>query len=165
PGGMQTQARVDELAQDQREVINNWPPDDPSFDEFLSDLVIEAEVEMQMAWNPVRRKINEFQDHLMRHDRKLSWSPRLLSMPEEHRTDYRQENSRIRAGTFGASGSVEQVGNQVSVHTSKGDVTEIAWIRTVPDWLTASIIGDEIAQLLAFKRAAGLFDDPLRRSA
>jgi len=147
-GGLHTQERVNELADEQREILNNWGGDDSSLDEFVSDLILEAEVASQMAWNPVRRKIHEFQDVLMRHEGKLSW----------------RESTSPRALVAQASDE-EPIARQVTVTTSRGEVTEEAQIRTVPDWLTASIVADEIAQLLAFQKAVGLFDNPLSQTA
>lgn len=160
---LNTQQRIDELADERREVIETASREGDPLDEFLSDLVIEAEVEMQMTWNPIRRKIHDFQDSLMQFDGRLSWSPKVLAVPEHIRTQNGHPHlSQVRLDAFATA---DKVGSEVTVHTSRGDVTEAVWIRNVPDWLTASIVGDEIAQLLAFKKAVDLFDQPSSRSA
>lgn len=153
-GGLHTQERVNELAEEQRDIIDGWPRDDLSLDEFLSDLVIEAEVEMQMAWNPIYRRRSELMNDLSGCDPGLKFSMRRID-PQAEVTSL--STPLVAGERMQSFTSAERSGAEVTIQTSRGDVTETIWVRNVGDWAMGDALADQIAQLLAFKRAVGLF--------
>ena len=137
-----TQGRLDELYELDRERFVQMPRH--ARDEYIQDLVFQAEIEMSLTWNPVSRKLAELQEFLAgKGIRTESWEP--LYEPEK--------------GTEGWSWQrVKRVGCKATVQTPLGPVTEVAWMRNIEGGgVFACVLIDEIARLLAWKKAVDLF--------
>jgi hypothetical protein len=148
--GLSTQARID----DQIEALHGLGS---AGREFVEDLVMGAEVEMRMEWDPIYRKVSEIQDALIQHEPRLKWSVRGLDPSEVTHTAARSPHPEIARDRMRAFEEAQRLGHEVSVETTRGTITESVWVRNVGDWLMASTISEGIAELLAFKKALALY--------
>lgn len=127
-------------------------------DEFIQDMVISAEVELELSWDPIARKAAKLNHILIANGIISSWSSKYLSEPElpEIKLDSNIEDLKESLDKRLESwNDIMYHGCEVECETSKGRVKERAWIRNFEGMLVSPlIIVKNIAELLAFYKAA-----------
>lgn len=126
--------RISELVEDRRDLIDDLP--EWEREEYFQDLIIEAEVEAEYDWNPIVQHRTKFATPL--HRQKLCIG---------HRTEW------LRDPSLDAVTRAERVGCRVTVNTCQGPISETVWIRNMDPWVPVFALSEDIADLLAHKRA------------
>lgn len=122
--------------------------------EYIQDLVISAEVELELTWDPIAKKAAEIHHMLFTKGIVSGYSSKYLSKPElpeiKDINDIEGLQKRIAAWN-----DIEWHGCEVSCETPKGEVTERAWVRNFEGMPASPLtIVENIAELLAFYKAA-----------
>jgi hypothetical protein len=122
--------------------------------EYIQDLVISTEFELELKWNPISRRASEIQSIL--HDRGivLNFTYQYLSKPELPEIKDFFDIERLEA-RLDAMKNIEWQGCKASCETPKGKVIQQAWVRNF-EGMHASplIIVKNIAELLLFCKVA-----------
>jgi hypothetical protein len=152
--------RLQSLVDDHEEELAEVPPDDA--DEYIQNLAIGLEVEVDLSWNPIALASAETHGELVR--RGLSSS---------HRVRYLDPPGVPDAPRHGTPGFVEAfkarvvaleratwVGCSFTYRTRLGDVSAEAWVRnTAHAGVTPLSLAEDVAGLLAGLRALKLADE------
>lgn len=122
--------------------------------EYIQDLVISAEVELEMTWNPISKKAAEIKHYLYASKILSSCTFKFLTKPElpEMRDffDINGLEKRIKAWK-----DIQWHGCEVTCETPKGKVTHKAWVRNFEGMLASPlIIVQNIAELLVLCEVA-----------
>jgi hypothetical protein len=147
-----TQQRANDLFELNKEEIDALPAYEQ--DEYIQDLVIQAEVEMDLTWNPISRKLAELSEGGYRkgiRGESFRWldDPALPAAGEFWRTGDPEALRRRIAELKKAN----RIGCEATVETPEGPVTEVAWMRNIAGVIWPGTIIEEIARLLAWRRA------------
>jgi hypothetical protein len=148
--------RVNELLQEHEDIIADLPPHEAH--DYVDDLLLDAEVEMDFTWNPISRKLAELQDIGYRRGMRgegFRWLDDSGVPPADHfwRTgDVRDLKKRAEA-----LNKANRIGCEATVETPEGPVTEVAWMRNISGVIWPGTIIEGIARLLAWKRALERF--------
>jgi hypothetical protein len=124
--------------------------------DFIQDLVLDAETELELTWDPIAQKVAKLAYILYHKGILKSYGFEYLTKPElpEIKDIYDIEGltKRTNAWKF-----IEWHGCKVSCITSRGIVTDTAWVRNF-EGISASpiVIVENIAQLRAFYKVASL---------
>ncbi|HXI85044.1 MAG TPA: hypothetical protein VNL17_13240 [Verrucomicrobiae bacterium] len=147
------QRRVAEMYEESRPEIGRIEGADR--DELLQDLVLAAEVEAEMAVDPVAQKASQYE--CLASDRKLAQrisESYLHDPPLPDMKDFFDVRA-LKARIAGIQKAVE-VGYEITVDTPKGHVREAVWLRNFEGLgISPSSIAKKIAEYLVFKRACG----------
>lgn len=139
--------------------------------EYVTDLVLQAGIEVDMEWNPICRKAIELQDALDRRGLYRGHGYEPLEHPGL--PEFLRAANLFRDGLFAADMEIvrkridalkkaDRVGGKVTVNTAKGQIAAIVWMRNIEGFgVSATSLVRDIAELLAFKRAADLSGDQL----
>jgi hypothetical protein len=124
--------------------------------EYIQDLVISVEVELELIWNPISKKLAEIEEVLFNKGIISGFSYKLLSKPKlpeiKNFFDIKGIEKRLEIWK-----NVRWHGCEVSCKTPKGKVTEQAWVRNFEGMIASPlIIVQNIAELLAVYKAATL---------
>jgi hypothetical protein len=149
-----------ELSKEEIDALSSWEQD-----EYIQDLVLQAEVEMELAWNPISGKLAELQDIGYRRGMRgegFRWldEPGLPSADEFWRTGDPRALSRRVEGLKKAN----RIGCEATVETPEGPITEVAWMRNIAGIVWPGTVIEGIARLLAWKKALEYFgaEEPSR---
>ncbi|MBA7533708.1 hypothetical protein ES705_25951 [subsurface metagenome] len=124
--------------------------------EYIQDVVISTEVELELKWDPIANMAAEIEHILFEQNIPVATSFKPLSKPElpEIRDIFDLEELKKR---FKAWEEIKWHGYEVTCETRKGKVTEKAWVRNFEGmWASPLIISKNIAELLALYRATTL---------
>lgn len=144
--------KINEYLEDSKEVINSMSEYERH--EYIQDLVISTEIELELTWNPISKKAAETMEILSNRGIVLKKFYKPLSKPElpEIKNYFDVEGLKKRLKIFK---DIKKQGCEVSFQTPKGKVTKQAWVRNF-EGMEASplVIVENIAELLALYEAA-----------
>ncbi len=152
-GRREVQGPTDDLYEEQRDFIEALPVGERDF--YIQDIVDQAEVEKDFEWNPFTRELNRIQRDMQ--DRwPLSesythlWDPEL---PQRHDlndvTSVQKRMEGIRKAT--------RVGCRVELAAPQRKITHTAWMRNLDGCVYPPMVVQDVARLLAWKKALNLF--------
>jgi len=149
---MKFRDKMNEYLEDSRETLSSMSEDERY--EYIQDLVISAEVEVELKWNPISKKAAEIERILLNKGIISGSSSKPLSEPELPEIkgifDIEGHERKLKAWK-----DIKRYGYEVSCETPKGKVTERAWVRNFGGMFASPlIIVRNIAELLAFYKAA-----------
>lgn len=139
--------RIYEMYNESKDEIQNMMPWEEQ--EFVQDLVLQAEVEADMTWNPIVKKASEYDMQIKYKSMSIKW----LDEPgvPDVKDMFDLEGIKKRAE---ALKKATRIGCEIVVETPQGKVSEKVWIRNIKGWGFNSIsLVKEIAELFAFKKA------------
>ena len=139
--------RIQELGDEHSDEIKSLAPHEEY--EFVQDLVLSAEVEADLEWNPIVQKAYEYESQLNAKSMGFEYltDPDLPDIKDMF--DFDGLAKRIKAFD-----KVKRVGCKVTVKTSRGELFETAWMRNIEGFgVSATSLVREIAELLAYKKA------------
>lgn len=144
--------KINEYLEDSKDTLNSMSEYERY--EYIKDLVISTEVELELIWNPISKKASEIKGTLSDKGIISGYSSKTLSKPElpeiKDIFDIEGLERRLKAWK-----NIKWHGCEVSCETPKGRVTERAWVRNFEGMLASPlIIVQNIAELLAFYKAA-----------
>lgn len=151
---MKFRDKINEYLEDSKDTLTSMS--EYELYEYIQNLVISAEVELELTWNPISKKAAEIEGVLINKGIISGHSSKPLSKPElpeiKDIFDIEGIEKRLKAWK-----DIKWHGCEVSCETPKGKVTEQAWVRNF-EGMSASplIIVQNIAELLAFYKAATL---------
>ena len=149
---MKFEEKINEYLEDSKDILSFISGYER--DEYIQDLAISAEVELELTWNPISKKVAQIERILYNKGIISGYSFKYLSKPElpEIRGvfDIERVVKRLKAWK-----NIKWHGCEVSCKTPKGKSTEQAWVRNFEGMLASPlIIVKNIAELLAFYKAA-----------
>jgi len=152
--------RLQPLVDDHASTLSDMPPDDT--DEYIQDLAIGLEVELDLHWNPIARAAAEKSMELWK--RRLSSSHRVSYLDPPGIPDAPLIGEPGFANAFKARVNALQraawVGCRYTYTTNFGDVSEEAWVRNVAHAGVSPVgLAEDIAGLLAAISALKLADN------
>lgn len=147
--------RVQELIKEQEEWLAELPP--AEVDEQIQDMVLAAELDAEMEWNPITRRSAELGTELLRLGEPLASSCGYLEDPP------RPANCYPHAPDFDAEAALRwfrglrRIGCRYSVKTSRGTVTRDVWLRNFEGTgVTPFGLLSEVAELVTARAALAL---------
>lgn len=144
--------KINEYLEDSKDILNSMNEYDRH--EYIQDLVISTEVELELEWNPISKKAAEISSILNSHRIVLSHGYRFLSKPElpEIKDFFDIEGLKAR---IKAMKNVRWQGCEASCETPRGKVTQQAWVRNFEGMhASPTTIVKNIAELLLFCKVA-----------
>jgi len=123
---------------------------------YFQDLVIGAEVEAELTWDPISSKAAEYEGLGIRRGLWKGYSAEYLCDPELPEGDPFSDLDLLkrRAEAFK---EVRRIGRKITVRTRMGEISETVWVRNCEGWgVSPGIIAENIAELIVFKRAVEL---------
>lgn len=151
--------RLNRYLAEEREAIADM---DPEFrDEYFQDLIVSAEVEAELEWDPIAREAAKLRAQIsMRgiassHSWKWLEDPPLPELPAEHDAAYLEA---LKARMEAMKRTV-RIGCKATIRTVFGDVSETVWIRNIEHGGVHPLgLTENMAMLLACKRVLELAD-------
>jgi len=144
--------KIKELLADSSELLNSLTEYDKQ--DFIQDIVLQAEVELELTYDPIAKKAAELEGILLQHKIINGYSTMFLSKPElpeiKDTLDFKGLEKCIKAWN-----DIKWYGCRVSVNTPKGVVCREAWMRNFEcKFISPLSIVQNISELLAFYSAA-----------
>jgi hypothetical protein len=131
-------------------------------DEYLQNLAIGLEVELDLSWNPIALASAEKAMDLMKRGFSSSHGLRYLHPPGIPEVPFRGEPGFVEAfkARVEALRRAPRVGCEFTYHTRLGDVSAEAWVRNTEHAGVSSLgLAEDVAGLLAGLRALKLAGD------
>jgi len=146
------------LYYENQEMIDSLP--DYAKNEYIQDLVIEAEVTTELQMDPIAKLAAEYEIEAMKGGAHGAYSMEYLYDPPLPKGDPFHDIS-ILEKRINAFNSVVRVGCKIIVNTTPISIIQTAWVRNFGDTFISPLkIAENIAMMLAFKKAV----DPKRES-
>ena len=145
---------VHELGEEYRDSIDELPPDER--DEFIQDyVIIGAEVEAALKWDPIAREAAKYKGAVVRQRIAQGWSHEYLTDPAL--PPLRGSFPALDAGSvrkrIEAREMAEYVGVRVTVQMEPTPIAQTAWVRNIEGMgVSPLMLAENIAELLTFKR-------------
>ena len=122
--------------------------------DYIQDLIINAEVDLELTWDPVSRKASEIEKLLILKGILKRYSYRFLSKPDlpeiKDICDVEGLKKRMKAWD-----NIEWQGCEVICETPMGKVMERVWVRNFEGaYVSPIIIAKNIAELITFYKVA-----------
>lgn len=149
---MEFRDKINEYLEDSKDTLNSMSEYERY--EYIQDLVISTEVELELTWNPISKKAAEIEGLLIDKGIISGHSYKPLSKPElpEIKDFFDIEGFEKRLKSWK---DIKWHGCEVSCETPKGKVMGRAYVRNFEGMLASPlIIVENIAELLAFYKAA-----------
>ena len=148
---MQLPRKVSEYIERDKDILDRL--NEYAYHEYIQDLVLDAEVELELDWDPISRKKAEIMGILFSKRIMKRYSFRYFSepeLPEDDPFDIEGLKKRVEAWK-----TIEWHCCEVTCETIKGLVTEKAKVRNFEGGFASPIIiAKNIAELIAFFRVA-----------
>jgi hypothetical protein len=144
--------RLAELVRENEDELEDMSSHDAH--DKIQDMVIAAEIDLDMEWNPISRRAVELQSELHRIDPSARWGYSYLELPPRPAA-CSPWLADFRADAFRAWwDSIERVGCEYRVTTRSGAVTRAVWVRNYQGlYLTPFGMLEELAQVVALNEA------------
>ncbi|QTA37579.1 DUF2726 domain-containing protein [Thermosipho ferrireducens] len=138
---MQIPIKIGEYLKDNQDILSSMGEYERN--EFIQDLVISAEVEQELTWDPIAKKAAEIGNILFTNGITNNYGYRFLSKPE-------LPNKRINSYN-----RIEWIGCEAWCETPKGKITSKVWIRNFEGILVSPLsIVKNIAELSVYYKTA-----------
>lgn len=144
--------KINEYLEDSKEMLNSISEYERY--EYIQDLVVSTEIELELTWNPISNKAAEMIENLSNEGIISTKFCKHLTKPElpEIKNFFDVEGLGKSLKSWK---DIEWQGCEVSFQTPRGKVTQQAWVRNFEGMLASPIIiVENIAELLALYKAA-----------
>ena len=150
--GIDFEEHIESLVEENREAIDNLPPDEQY--EYTQDLVLQQEVMSDLDHNLVTQRVLEFREQIQAISGSWSWREehRHYEEPELPNLEGRGVLGSLKGATarLAAMSEVERVGCVFTLSdTPVGEVSDIVWIRNVGSYSQSLTLVRKFAELLA----------------
>jgi len=149
---MQFQSKINEYLKSSQDILNSMS--DYERNEYIQDLIISAEEELELNWDPIAKKTAEIEHILFTKGITTKHGYKFLSKPElpEIKDIFDIEGLKKRIEAWK---DIKWHGCEAWCETPKGKVIKRAWVRNFEGMLASPLtIVENIAKLLAFYKAS-----------
>jgi hypothetical protein len=142
-----------EWLDDEKDVLDSLSESDR--DERIQDIVIGAEVEAELNWDPIAKRHADLEWELLKQGFFKGNRKEFLSEPEL--PDFDLNTGKGFEARIQAWNNVKRWGCKYTIYTTFGDITETAWVRNFEgSGISSMTISANIAGLLACNRAMNM---------
>jgi hypothetical protein len=142
--------RINELLQEHEDIIADLRPHEAH--EYIDDLLLDAEVEMELTWDPIASKAARYKWAASERGLCRSWRYEYLEAPPLPEGDALSDPVVLRR-RLEAWPTIERFGCRVTVDAEPVPVVRTAWVRNVEGFgVFPMTVAQNVAELLAFRQ-------------